>query len=240
MPPTATKLAPSILACDFTRLGSEIESVRGAEYLHVDVMDGLFVPNISFGIPVLEAARRSRDALGTGQTLDVHLMIERPERYLEAFAAAGADSITVHVEATPHVHRCVQTIRELGRRAGVVVNPGTALETLRPLLESVDLVLIMSVNPGFGGQTFLPQTYGRVRTVRGWLDELDSPAELQVDGGVNASNARQLAEAGASVLVAGSVVFGPGGGAAGLEHLRAALTGSGQVKAADTHTGERR
>ena len=179
--------------------------------------------------------------------LDVHLMIERPERYLEAFAAAGADSITVHVEATPHVHRCVQTIRELGRRAGVVLNPGTALETLRPLLESVDLVLIMSVNPGFGGQSFLPQTYERVRTVRGWLIELGSAAELQVDGGVTAANARQLAEAGATVLVAGSSVYGPqwegrGGAAAGLERLRAALAGSGQRKesGSSTHTGERR
>ena len=223
MLPTAVKFAPSILACDFTRLGTEIGSVRSAEYLHIDVMDGLFVPNISFGLPILEAVRRSRDALGAGQVLDVHLMIERPERYLEAFVQAGADSITVHVEATPHVHRCVQTIRELGKRAGVVLNPGTSLETLRPLLESVDLVLIMSVNPGFGGQTFLPQTYERVRTVQRWLDDLGSPAELQVDGGVSASNVRQLAEAGASVLVAGSSVYGPDGGAAGLESLRAVL-----------------
>ena len=223
MLPTAVKFAPSILACDFTRLGTETEAVSSAEYLHIDVMDGLFVPNISFGLPILEAVRRSRDALGTGQILDVHLMIERPERYLEAFVQAGADSITVHVEATPHVHRCVQTIRELGCRAGVVLNPGTALETLRPLLESVDLVLVMSVNPGFGGQTFLPQTYERVRTVRRWLTELDSPAELQVDGGVTAANACQLAEAGATVLVAGSSVYGPGGAAAGLERLRAAL-----------------
>ena len=227
MPPTAIKFAPSILACDFTRLGTEIEAVSSAEYLHIDVMDGLFVPNISFGVPILEAARRSRDALGTGQLgtgqiLDVHLMIERPERYLEAFVQAGADNITVHVEATPHVHRCVQTIRELGCLAGVVLNPGTALETLRPLLESVDLVLIMSVNPGFGGQTFLPQTYERVRTVRGWLDDLGSPAELQVDGGVTAAHVRPLTEAGATVLVAGSSVYGPGGAAAGLERLRAA------------------
>ena len=223
MLPTAVKFAPSILACDFTRLGTETETVSSAEYLHIDVMDGLFVPNISFGLPILEAVRRSRDALGAGQLLDVHLMIERPERYLEAFAAAGADSLSVHVEATPHVHRCVQTIHELGRRAGVVLNPGTALETLRPLLEGVDLVLIMSVNPGFGGQSFLPQTYERVRTVRRWLDDLGSPAELQVDGGVTAAHVRPLAEAGASVLVAGSSVFGPGGGAAGLERLRAAL-----------------
>jgi ribulose-phosphate 3-epimerase len=223
VPPLPVKLAPSLLACDFTQLGHEIEAARSAEYLHVDVMDGLFVPNISFGFPILEAARRARDRLGTGQILDVHLMIERPERYLEAFAAAGADSVTVHAEATAHLHRCVQTIRELGKRAGVVLNPGTPLEAVRPVLESVDLVLVMSVNPGFGGQTFLPQTLGRVATLRRWLDELGSPAELQVDGGVSADNARELAAAGASVLVAGSSVYGPDGAAAGLGRLRAAL-----------------
>ncbi len=223
MPPLPVKLAPSLLACDFTQLGHEIEAARSAEYLHVDVMDGLFVPNISFGFPILEAARRARDRLGTGQILDVHLMIERPERYLEAFAAAGADSVTVHAEATAHLHRCVQTIRDLGRRAGVVLNPGTPLEAVRPVLESVDLVLVMSVNPGFGGQTFLPQTLGRVATLRRWLDELGSLAELQVDGGVSVDNARELAAAGASVLVAGSSVYGPDGAAAGLGRLRAAL-----------------
>ncbi|GGJ71363.1 ribulose-phosphate 3-epimerase [Deinococcus aquiradiocola] len=225
MPPTPTKLAPSILASDFTRLGREIEAVRTAEYLHVDVMDGLFVPNISFGFPVLEAARRTRDALGSAQVLDVHLMIQSPERYLQAFADAGADSITVHVESTAHVHRCVQTIRELGKRAGVVLNPGTPLEAVRPVLDSVDLVLVMSVNPGFGGQSFLPQTYGRVQALRALLDELGSRAELQVDGGVTASNARALADAGASVLVAGSSVYGADGAEAGLERLRAALAG---------------
>ncbi|GGQ99692.1 ribulose-phosphate 3-epimerase [Deinococcus ruber] len=224
MPPLPVLLAPSILASDFTRLGQEIESIQDAEYLHVDVMDGLFVPNISFGFPILEAARRTRDTLGTGQILDVHLMIERPERYLKDFASAGADSITVHVEATPHVHRCVQTIRELGRRAGVVLNPGTSLETLRPLIGSVDLILIMSVNPGFGGQSFLPQTYERVQTVRRWLDEAGSDAVLEVDGGVTADNARQLAEAGATALVAGSSVFGADGGRAGLARLRASLS----------------
>ncbi|WP_424952126.1 ribulose-phosphate 3-epimerase [Deinococcus sp.] len=221
--PAETKLAPSILACDFTRLGEEILAAHSAEYLHIDVMDGLFVPNISFGFPILEAARRVRDTHGSGQVLDVHLMIERPERYLSEFARAGADSLTVHVESTPHLHRCVQTVRDLGRRAGVVLNPGTPLETLTPVLGSVDLVLVMSVNPGFGGQKFLPQTYERVATVRRWLDEIGSVAELQVDGGVSADNARQLAGAGASVLVAGSSVFGPDGAAAGLERLRQSL-----------------
>ena len=221
--PPATKLAPSILACDFTRLGQEIEAARSAEYLHIDVMDGLFVPNISFGFPILDAARRTRDRLGSTQVLDVHLMIQSPERYLREFAEAGADSLTVHAESTAHLHRCVQTTRELGKRAGVVVNPGTPLSVLEPVLDSVDLVLIMSVNPGFGGQKFLPQTYARVQTVRGWLDALGSEAELQVDGGVTSENARLLADAGASVLVAGSSVYGPDGAAAGLERLRAAL-----------------
>ncbi|TSA83102.1 ribulose-phosphate 3-epimerase [Deinococcus detaillensis] len=219
--PVPVKLAPSILACDFTRLGEEIEAVAAAEYLHVDVMDGLFVPNISFGLPILAAAKR---AASPDQLIDVHLMIERPERYLADFAEAGADSLTVHVEATPHLHRAVQMTKALGKRSGVVVNPGTALETLRPVLGDVDLILIMSVNPGFGGQQFLPEALGRVRTVRGWLDEIGSVAELQVDGGVSASNAGALRDAGASVLVAGSSVFGAGGAAAGLSQLRAALT----------------
>ncbi len=215
------KLAPSILACDFTRLGEEVEAVSSAEYLHVDVMDGVFVPNISFGLPILAAAKR---AARPSQLIDVHLMITSPERYLADFAAAGADSLTVHVEATAHLHRAVQMIRDLGKRAGVVLNPGTALETLRPVLPDVDLVLIMSVNPGFGGQQFLPHALERLRTVRGWLGEIGSAAELQVDGGVSAENARALAEAGASVLVAGSSVFGADGAAAGLGRLRAALT----------------
>ena len=217
----SVKLAPSILACDFTRLGEELAAVASAEYLHVDVMDGAFVPNISFGLPILAATKR---AAAPQQFIDVHLMIERPERYLSDFAAAGADGLTVHVESTPHLHRAVQMIRGLGKRAGVVLNPGTALETLRPVLGDVDLVLIMSVNPGFGGQQFLPQALGRLRTVRGWLDELGSAAELQVDGGVSADNAAALRDAGASVLVAGSSVFGAGGAAAGLSRLRAALT----------------
>lgn len=215
------KLAPSILACDFTRLGDEVSAIASAEYIHVDVMDGLFVPNISFGVPILAATRR---AAAPGQFIDVHLMIERPERYLADFAAAGADGLTVHVESTPHLHRAVQMIRGLGKRAGVVLNPGTALETLRPVLADVDMVLIMSVNPGFGGQSFLPQSLERVRTVSRWLNEIGSAAELEVDGGVSAGNAAALRDAGTTVLVAGSSVFGAGGAAAGLSALRAALT----------------
>lgn len=219
MPPV--KLAPSLLACDFLRLGAEIGAVErgGADYVHVDVMDGLFVPNISFGLPVLAAARRA-----TGLFLDVHLMIQAPERFLPEFAAAGADGLSVHVEATAHIHRAVSQIRELGKRAGVVLNPGTPLEAVRPVLGDVDLVLVMSVNPGFGGQTFIPQTYARVRALRGWLDELGSPAELQVDGGVTPENARALVQAGATVLVAGSSVFGPDGAEAGLRRLRESVS----------------
>ncbi|MFC5847866.1 ribulose-phosphate 3-epimerase [Deinococcus petrolearius] len=217
-PPRAVKLAPSLLACDFTRLGEELQSIRGADWAHVDVMDGQFVPNISFGLPILAAARRA-----SGLYMDVHLMIESPERYLRDFAEAGADGMTVHVEATRHIHRAVQLIRELGKNAGVTLNPGTPLEAVRPVLGDVDTVLVMSVNPGFGGQKFLPQSVERVRTLRRWLDELGSAATLQVDGGVSAANARALAEAGATCLVAGSAVFGQDGGAAGLERLRSSL-----------------
>lgn len=212
------KLAPSLLACDFARLGEELGAIAAADYAHIDVMDGMFVPNISFGLPILAAARRVSDLY-----MDVHLMIERPERYVRDFAEAGADGITVHVEATAHLHRTVGLIRELGKRAGVTLNPGTSLETLRPVLADVDLVLVMSVNPGFGGQKFIPQSLERIRTLRGWLDELGSQAEIEVDGGVTPANARSLADAGATVLVAGSSVFGPDGAAEGLSRLREAL-----------------
>ncbi len=217
-PARRIKLAPSILSCDFTRLGEELSAIAGADWAHVDVMDGAFVPNLSFGLPILAAARRASNL-----PMDVHLMIERPERYLKEFAAAGADSLTVHVEATPHVHRAVQQIRELGKRAGVTLNPGTPLEAVRPVLGDVDLVLVMSVNPGFGGQKFIPHSLERIRTLRRWLDELGSEAELQVDGGVSPTNARAVVAAGASVLVAGSAVYGRDGAQAGLERLREAL-----------------
>lgn len=215
---SAIKLAPSILSCDFSRLGEELDAISSAQYAHVDVMDGLFVPNISFGMPILAAARRASPLF-----MDVHLMIERPERYLKDFADAGADGITVHVEATQHIHRAVQQIRELGKRAGVTLNPGTPLEAVRPVLGDVDLVLVMSVNPGFGGQKFIPQSLERIRTLRRWLDELGSPAELEVDGGVTPANAKAVVEAGATVLVAGSAVYGKDGAQAGLQRFREAL-----------------
>ncbi|WP_369814939.1 ribulose-phosphate 3-epimerase [Deinococcus sp. Leaf326] len=223
-PQRAVKLAPSLLACDFTRLGEELRTIEEADWAHVDVMDGQFVPNISFGLPILAAARRA-----SGLYMDVHLMIESPERYLRDFAEAGADGLTVHVESTRHIHRAVQMIHELGKHAGVTLNPGTPLEAVRPVLGDVDTVLVMSVNPGFGGQKFLSGSLERVRTLRRWLDELGSEAVLQVDGGVSAANAHALAEAGATCLVAGSAVFRADGGAAGLERLRTSLTGVPQT-----------
>jgi ribulose-phosphate 3-epimerase len=196
------KIAPSILSADFGALGEDIARVEraGADLLHVDVMDGRFVPNITIG-PVVVAAIRKRTRL----PLDVHLMIVEPERYLADFARAGADALTVHAEACPHLARTLAQIRELGARAGVALNPATPPEVLEYVLDDLDLVLVMSVNPGFGGQKFIPSAYAKVRQVRAMLGT--RPTDVSVDGGVKLENVRPLAEQGASVLVAGSAIF---------------------------------
>lgn len=214
-------LAPSLLAADFTRLGSCIEQAReaGADYLHLDVMDGRFVPNISFGPAVVAAARSV-----TPLPLDVHLMIVEPERYVDAFAAAGADVITVHAEATTHLHRLLQQIRELGARVGLAVNPLTPLTVVEGALPYLDLVLVMSVNPGFGGQSFIASQLRKIEAVRKMIDKSGRAIRLEVDGGINPETARQCVAAGADVLVAGSATFagGPDRYAANIAALRGA------------------
>jgi ribulose-phosphate 3-epimerase len=198
------KLAPSILSADFGRLGEQVvEATRaGADYIHVDVMDGHFVPNITAG-PIVVAAIRPH----TNIPLDVHLMIESPEKYIQQFVQAGANIVTVHVEVCPHLHRVVESIKELGVKAGVSLNPSTPLTAVDEVLPSLDLVLLMSVNPGFGGQQFIESTIGKIARLRRRLDELGSAAELEVDGGINAEIAPRVAQAGARVLVAGVAVF---------------------------------
>jgi ribulose-phosphate 3-epimerase len=198
------KLAPSILSADFARLGEQIDEVAraGADYIHVDVMDGHFVPNITIGAPVVASIRPV-----TSLPLDVHLMIEHPERYISEFAHAGADIITVHVEACPHLHKTIRLIKELGARAGVSLNPATPLGAVEEFLPHVDLVLIMSVNPGFGGQSFIPETLPRIASMRKMLDDRKLSVELEVDGGITADNTPDIVKAGANVLVVGNSIF---------------------------------
>ncbi|WP_053362121.1 ribulose-phosphate 3-epimerase [Bacillus sp. FJAT-27251] len=198
------KIAPSILSADFARLGEEIRDVEqgGADYIHVDVMDGHFVPNITIGPLIVDAIRPV-----TKLPLDVHLMIENPDQYIEAFAKAGADYITVHVEACRHLHRTLQHIKSFGVKAGVVLNPATPVESIQHVIEDVDMVLLMSVNPGFGGQKFIPAVLPKIRQVKDMAASRNPGLEIEIDGGVNGETAKQCIEAGASVLVAGSAVY---------------------------------
>lgn len=198
-------IAPSVLSADFLNLGRDIEMLNQskAEWIHLDIMDGLFVPNISFGLPVVQAIRKA-----TTKTLDVHLMIEQPERYITAFADAGADVLTLHYEASRHLHRAMQQIRDAGMKAGVVLNPHTPVELLQDLLPYLDLVLLMSVNPGFGGQKFIPQILDKTVRLKKMIEKRGLEVLIEVDGGVNAETAAQLFDAGADALVAGSYVFG--------------------------------
>ncbi len=211
------KIAPSILAADYAALADEIARVEagGADQIHVDVMDGHFVPNLTIGMPVVEAIRKR-----TRLPLDLHLMIADPDRYLDAFVRAGGDLLTVHVEACPHLHRTLGRIRELGARAGVALNPATSPAALDYALDRADLVLVMSVNPGFGGQAFIPQTYGKLDDVRGRLG--GRPVDVSVDGGVKLEHVARLVRHGATTLVAGSAVFAAPDPAAEVRRLRAA------------------
>ena len=193
-------VAPSLLAADFSKLKEEIQEVEkcGAEYLHLDVMDGNFVPNISYGAPVISAIRPHSNLV-----FDVHLMVEEPDRFIKDFVDAGADIITVHVEATKHLHRTIQLIKSYGKKVGVSLNPATPIETLKHIINDIDMVLLMSVNPGFGGQAFIPETLNKIKELRTLYPEID----IEVDGGVNDKTVEAIKEAGANVLVAGSYLF---------------------------------
>jgi ribulose-phosphate 3-epimerase len=215
------KIAPSILAADLLRLGDQVRAAEeaGVDRFHVDIMDGRFVPNISLGVPVVEAMRRA-----TARPIETHLMIEEPDRYLDTFAKAGADIVIVHQEAAPHLHRSIQHIKQLGKRAGVALNPATPVGALDETLEALDLLLIMTVNPGFGGQRFIDEMRGKIGRARALIDARRPACELEVDGGIDAKTAPLAVEAGARVLVAGTAVFAHAGGpAAGVRAIAEAV-----------------
>ncbi|MCH6267132.1 MULTISPECIES: ribulose-phosphate 3-epimerase [Neobacillus] len=211
------KIAPSILSADFAKLGEEIIAVEkgGADYIHVDVMDGHFVPNITIGPLIVEAIRPV-----TKLPLDVHLMIENPDQYIEAFAKAGADYITVHVEACRHLHRTIQNIKSYGVKAGVVLNPATPVESIQHIIGDIDMVLLMSVNPGFGGQKFIPEVLPKIKKVKQMAVEKGVEIEIEIDGGVNPETAKLCIEAGANVLVAGSAIYNQADYAKAISHIR--------------------
>lgn len=214
-------LAPSILSADFTRLGTDLAACEaaGADWIHVDVMDGHFVPNLTMGPAIVAACRRA-----TSLPLDVHLMIEKPERHIEAFAKAGASHITIHVETCPHLHRAIEQIHALGCRAGVTLNPATSASTVEPILPFVDLILVLTVNPGFSGQEFIPEILPKISHLRQKLDEIGSSAWLEVDGGISAATLPKVYKAGADAFVAGNFIFHhPQGIATGIQSLRAGL-----------------
>ncbi|CAM3322683.1 ribulose-phosphate 3-epimerase [Corallococcus sp. ZKHCc1 1396] len=213
------RISPSLLSCDFSRLAEEVRAIEaaGADWIHVDVMDGRFVPNLTLGPVVVEAIKRVAT-----KPLDVHLMIVEPEKYVEAFAKAGADVLTVHQEAGPHLHRTLQQIRQAGAKPAVVLNPGTPLSAIEEVLGEVEMVLLMSVNPGFGGQSFIESTVDKVRRLRAMLDARGLDVDIEVDGGINAETAKRVVAAGATVLVAGSYVFGSKDYAQAIRSLRPA------------------
>ncbi|WP_175988914.1 ribulose-phosphate 3-epimerase [Bacillus sp. Marseille-Q1617] len=215
------KIAPSILSANFAELGKEIKDVEngGADYIHIDVMDGHFVPNITMGPMVVKAIRPL-----TELPLDVHLMIANPDQYIEAFADAGADYITVHVEAAPHLHRTIQLIKSKGVKAGVVLNPATPADWIKPILEDIDMVLLMTVNPGFGGQSFIPSVVPKIKQIRSWAEVMNPALEIEVDGGINPETAAVCADAGADVFVAGSAIYNRSDRGAAIQELRKSLS----------------